>query len=78
MRPRVALHLRGLMWLALLALFFYISYGFANWVTSLRANVPSIVFGWERAIPFIAWSIVPYWSTNLLYGLSLFIATTLE
>jgi protein-tyrosine phosphatase len=74
----MALAWRGLMWLALLAPFFYLSYGFANWVTGLREGVPAVVFGWERAIPFIAWSIVPYWSTNLFYALSFFISTTRE
>ena len=63
-------------WLAGLASFFFLSYGFANWVTGLRPSVPSLVFGWERHIPFLAWTIVPYWSTDLFYGLSLFICRT--
>ncbi|MGH9720215.1 MAG: serine/threonine protein phosphatase, partial [Bryobacteraceae bacterium] len=60
-------------WLAFLAPLFYLSYGFANWVTGLRGSVPSVVFGWESHIPFLAWTIVPYWSTNLLYAASLFV-----
>jgi protein-tyrosine phosphatase len=62
--------------LAVLTPFFFVSYSFANWVASQRAYVPSLVFGWERRIPFLAWTIVPYWSTDLLYALSLFLCQT--
>ncbi|WP_192385799.1 phosphatase PAP2/dual specificity phosphatase family protein, partial [Mesorhizobium silamurunense] len=62
---------RAALWLALLAPFFYSTYGFANWLASTRSHVGSIVFSWEHAIPFVAWTIVPYWSINLFYGLSL-------
>ncbi len=63
-------------WLALLAPFFYLSYGAANALATGRAAVPSIVFGWERHIPFWDWTIFPYWSVNAFYGLSLFLART--
>lgn len=62
---------RAALWLAFLAPFFYLSYGFANWLSSRRDDVGSIVFAWEHSIPFLAWTIVPYWSINLFYGLSL-------
>ena len=62
---------RAALWLALLAPFFYLSYGFANWLASTRLYVGSIVFSWEHHVPFVAWTIVPYWSINLFYGLSL-------
>jgi protein-tyrosine phosphatase len=61
-------------WLALLAPFFYLSYGLANQLAASRAAVPSLVFGWEHHIPFWDWTIFPYWSVNVFYGLSLFIA----
>ena len=67
---------RGLLWLALLAPFFYASYGLANHLAAARAQVPAIVFGWERHIPFWDWTIFPYWSINVFYGLSLLLART--
>ncbi|RWE02097.1 phosphatase PAP2/dual specificity phosphatase family protein [Mesorhizobium sp.] len=62
---------RAALWLAFLAPFFYSTYGFANWLASTRDHVGSIVFSWEHHVPFVAWTIVPYWSINLFYGLSL-------
>lgn len=62
---------RAALWLAFLAPFFYSTYGFANWLASTRDHVGSIVFSWEHHVPFLAWTIVPYWSINLFYGLSL-------
>jgi protein-tyrosine phosphatase/membrane-associated phospholipid phosphatase len=67
---------RAFAWLCFLAPFFYGTYGAANWLASLRPRVPSIVFDWERAIPFLGWTIIPYWSINVFYGLSLFVCAT--
>ena len=64
---------RAALWLAFLAPFFYLSYGLANWHASTRMGVSSIVYDWERHIPFLAWTIVPYWSINAFYALSLFV-----
>ncbi|MGP1667469.1 MAG: serine/threonine protein phosphatase, partial [Rhodanobacter sp.] len=64
---------RAALWLLVLGTLFYSSYGLANWLAGQRAHVPSIVFSWEHAIPFIAWTIVPYWSVNAFYALSLFV-----
>jgi protein-tyrosine phosphatase len=61
------------LWLAALGPFFILSYSFANWFTAQRHNVPSIVFGWEHRIPFLAWTIIPYWSTDVFYTLSFFV-----
>ena len=67
---RAALSLIGL------GVLFYASYGFSNWITGLRGDVPSIVFGWEGAVPFLAWTIFPYWTTNLFYAGSLFLCAS--
>jgi hypothetical protein len=65
--------LRAAAYLCVLCPFFFLSYGFANWAAGLRSHVPSLVFGWESHIPFLVWTIVPYWSTDLFYGVSLFL-----
>ena len=67
---------RAAAWLALLGPFFFLSYGFANWWTSRLPHVGSVVFGWERHIPFWAWTILPYMSLDAFYAASLFLCAT--
>ncbi|QRM57939.1 phosphatase PAP2/dual specificity phosphatase family protein (plasmid) [Sinorhizobium sp. BG8] len=43
-----------------------------------REHVPNLAFSWEGSIPFLPWTILPYWSINAFYGLSLFINDTTE
>lgn len=62
--------------LAAVAVLFYGSYGLTNYLTALRAPVSEIIYGWERAMPFVPWTIIPYWSLNLLYALGFFLART--
>ncbi|MEQ4925129.1 phosphatase PAP2/dual specificity phosphatase family protein [Proteus hauseri] len=70
--------LAGILWLLFLAPFFYLTYMQVNTYTSTLSDVPSFVYSWEQAIPFLPWTIIPYWSVNLGYGISLFICTTLR
>jgi protein-tyrosine phosphatase len=67
---------RATAWLIFLGPFFFATYGFANWLASRREAVGTIVYPWERSIPFLPWTIVPYWSIDLLYVISLFVCTT--
>lgn len=64
---------RSLAWLCFLGPFFFLTYGFANHHTASLGGVGSFVFGWERHLPFWPWTIVPYWSIDVFYGLSLFL-----
>jgi len=67
---------RAVVWLVLLAPFFFASYGFATWLTAQRDDVGTFVFAWETHMPFWAWTIIPYWSIDLLYGFSLLACLT--
>jgi hypothetical protein len=67
---------RALVWLLFLGPFFFLTYNFANTSASHRAHVATLMFPWERHIPFIGWTILPYWSSDLLYALSIGICST--
>ncbi|WP_437879859.1 phosphatase PAP2/dual specificity phosphatase family protein [Pseudomonas sp. LRF_L74] len=67
---------RGVLWLLLLGPLFFASYGFATWLSAQRSDVGIFVFSWERWVPLWPWSIVPYWSIDLLYGLSFLLPFT--
>ena len=64
------------LYLLLLAGFFFGSYGVANQHAASLFWVPSISYSWEKHIPFWPWTIIPYWSMDLFYGLSFFICTS--
>lgn len=53
--------------------FFFLSYGLANKYTASLTSVPSIAFAWEKYIPFLPWTIIPYWSIDFLYCISFFL-----
>lgn len=50
-----------------LSALFLVVYGWTNWFSAQRANVPSLFFEWERSIPFVPLMIVPYMSIDLLF-----------
>jgi len=67
---------RAIQWLMFLGPFFLISYSLANWLASEQQSVVTLVFEWEKNIPFIPWTIVPYWLIDILYVASLFLCVT--
>lgn len=62
-------------WLMLTTLAYVVLYGLANWWTSRRSDVGLGVFEWERSIPFVGWTIVPYLSICGFFVLSFFVDT---
>ncbi len=64
------------LWLLLLGSFFFASYGGANWFASMQEDVGHIVFDWERHIPFVPWTIIPYWVIDAFYAISLFVCAS--
>lgn len=73
-----SLRWRATGWLALLGPFFFLTYGLSNLWAARLDFVPSYYGQWERAIPFIPWMMLPYWSIDGFYATSLFIASTRE
>ena len=70
MTPRLKISLCKL---ALVGALFYTSYGLSNRYAASLAYVPEVAFAWECGIPFWAWTIVPYWSLNLMYAAAFFL-----
>ena len=63
----------SLLKLALIGALFYTSYGLSNHYAASLAYVPEVAFAWERNIPFWEWTILPYWSLNLMYAAAFFL-----
>jgi membrane-associated phospholipid phosphatase len=64
------------LWLLLLGPLFFLSYGLTNTYTAGRNDVGNQVFYWESSLPLWPWTIIPYWSIDLLYGLSFLLPRT--
>ncbi|OTQ29951.1 hypothetical protein B6D03_03025 [Gilliamella apicola] len=62
--------------LAGLSIFFFTSYNLTNWYTANLSDVGSLFFSWESLIPLCPWTIVPYWSIDLMYGLAILLVTS--
>lgn len=60
-------------WLACVSTFFASIYWLTNQITSVRSDVGAAVFQWERAIPFIDWTIIPYGSIVAFFVASFFL-----
>jgi membrane-associated phospholipid phosphatase len=50
-----------------LSLLFMVIYEGASWITSMRSNVGTWYYAWERYIPFVPLMIIPYMSIDLLF-----------
>lgn len=61
---------RSLAWLLFLGPFFFVSYGYTNDLAAQSGVTDTFVFKWEHSIPFVPWTILPYWSIDLFYGIS--------
>ncbi len=61
----------AIVWMALvLGPGFFLVYGFCNELTARRGDVGSFFFAWERHIPLLPWTIIPYWSLDIFYACS--------
>lgn len=67
----------GIAWmLCVLGPGFFLVYGACNALTGLRPEVDSFFFEWERRIPVLPWTIIPYWSLDLFYAFSVLLCRT--
>ncbi len=59
-----------------LSALFLIVYGWTNWFTAQRPDVPTLFFEWERSIPFVPLMIAPYLSIDLFFVAAPFLCGT--
>lgn len=72
-RPLATQPSTAALWLTNVSVFFASIYWLTNQMTSVRADVGAAVFQWERAIPFIDWTIIPYGSILAFFIASFFL-----
>jgi protein-tyrosine phosphatase/membrane-associated phospholipid phosphatase len=68
----------GAVWTIVLGSTFFLVYGTCNWITSLRAGVPSFYWAWEPSIPFVPAMVVPYMSLDLFFAGAIFLCAREE
>jgi membrane-associated phospholipid phosphatase len=51
---------------------FCVGYGFSNWLATQRSDTYQFWMNWELMIPFIPWTVLIYFSLNMLLILPLF------
>ncbi len=61
------------LWLSFLGPGFFLVYGLCNWYASQLPDVPSFYYSWERSIPFVPALILPYFSIDVFFAVSLFV-----
>ena len=66
-RPPHGLTLRAAAVAVGLSVLFMVVYGGLNWLTSLRDDVGTWYFAWERYIPFVPLMVIPYMSIDLFF-----------
>jgi membrane-associated phospholipid phosphatase len=64
--------------LILCSVVFMMVYNYSAWHISKLENVPSFVFNFEKHIPFISWSIIPYMTSGLFFCSIFFFCKTKE
>lgn len=64
--------------LILCSVVFTVVYNYAAWYISALPEVPSFVFDFEKYIPFISWTIIPYMTSGLFFCLVFFFCTIKE
>ncbi|MFC3159381.1 Protein-tyrosine phosphatase [Chryseobacterium arachidis] len=64
--------------LVLCSVVFTMVYNYSAWHISKLEHVPSFVFDFEKQIPFIPWSIIPYMTSGLFFCLVFFFCKTKE
>lgn len=62
--------------LSLCSAVFAVVYNFSMWQVSKLQNVPSFVFDFEKNIPFLSWTIIPYMTSGVFLCLIFFLCET--
>ena len=62
----------------LCSIVFSMVYNFSAWLTLQKKNVPSFTFDFEKNIPFLEWTIVPYMTSGILFCVVFFFCKSFE